>query len=186
MNDDKHASDIDDNRTRFLRTRPDNDGPKGHAWRLRVEWDPHTNGLTEIAEEKLTSSGPNAQVYAGGHVLDLTEDQTVWLHTTLGELVAHRDSKPPKFLCGMFILPADADVSVLLDAMPAVVAGEGKRCTNPARRHMQHHPSLGCCDDCYSRALIMLARYAPEVMARGSAAVVQLAELRYPLVEGGK
>lgn len=78
--------------SRYERERraPSDEVPAGEFWRTRVE---HDDGwsLTTVAEEKLTSNGPRAEVLAA-ETLELTDEAVAWLHAALGELVARRRS----------------------------------------------------------------------------------------------
>lgn len=74
----------------FLRTRPADPGTvsRDEHWRLRIEADA-PGGNVEVADERMTSSRPTAQVMTGEkHSLFLTQDEARWLHRQLGEFLA--------------------------------------------------------------------------------------------------
>jgi hypothetical protein len=65
-------------------------------WRLRLEYDDEDSGLTEIADEAMTSNSIKACVIPGkGSILCLQEDQVRWLHEQLGRLVVALDEDGP-------------------------------------------------------------------------------------------
>jgi hypothetical protein len=70
------------------RRAPSDEVPRGEHWRTRVEYDDAWS-LTTVAEEKLTSGGPGAQVVVG-ETLELTDDAIEWLHRVLGDVVVLR------------------------------------------------------------------------------------------------
>lgn len=85
---------VTDTKTVFERVLfvPDTYRP-GEPSRLRVKYD-EEHGLTWLADERVTSESPTAQVVDGGLAgHDLTEDEVRWLHRQLGELVDRWDAK---------------------------------------------------------------------------------------------
>lgn len=76
----------------FFRVAPNEEGPDGNTYRLRVEWE--EGELTEVADERMTSRSPNARpVRQNGNVLCLTRDNVRWLHGELGDLLATWDGE---------------------------------------------------------------------------------------------
>lgn len=185
--EDPMTDDIDNGAPPFLRTRrsePESNPPGTH-WRCRVEWSPNAaSGLTEIAEEKLTSGGPNARRVEGmGALLQLTEREVVWLHGALGELVEHRMSEPLR-PCGHFLIETDAGTIASTSHVGAealrIGSQKGRACGKPSRRHFEHHPALGCCEACFLRCLVSMARAAQDDIDNDQ--ILAIAERRYPRI----
>jgi|HubBroStandDraft_5_1064220.scaffolds.fasta_scaffold14764_3 hypothetical protein len=70
------------------RRAPADEVPRGEHWRTRVEYDDDWS-LTTVAEERVTSSNPGAQVLAA-ETLELTDEAIRWLHAALGDVLALR------------------------------------------------------------------------------------------------
>jgi len=76
----------------FLATTPNEEGPDGNVYRLRVEWE--EGELTEVADEQMTSASEKARpVKRHGNILCLTRDHVRWLHGQLGELLSRWDAR---------------------------------------------------------------------------------------------
>lgn len=79
---------------KFFRATDPKEEIEGKFFRRRVEWDAEDGGLTEVADDRLTSLSHSARAMRdGSQVICLTREEVRWLHGVTGELLALWESK---------------------------------------------------------------------------------------------